>query len=211
MAMRAKILISTILLRCSTTPAYAKHIVSFEPFKFPFSQTPSQIAPDHPLYHQLSVDSVIEMPDKIGGFLMKITTKKEFDESLKAALAQANMLAPAGEQPKARLVVRWIGLNAPRKISGSSEATATIEYSLVRNDTGKEIFHREISTHAKTGGGDATMRLEGNARVALVTNLASILVCLDKGARGVAPTDCALTPKFSYQAPTMTFISVPRF
>ena len=90
-----------------------------------------------------------------------------------------------------------------RNVSANN-ATARLRYSLVRLDNGQRIFDREIRTSSYTRGGDAAKRLKENARLAIVTNIASGIVCLDKAAYGLAPEDCTLTPQFrlvSYRVP----------
>jgi hypothetical protein len=49
----------------------------------------------------------------------------------------------------------------------------------------------------------------GVGRVALMTNIASAMRCIDMAAYGQAPQDCALTPGFNYRAPTYKFLFVP--
>jgi hypothetical protein len=170
------------------------------PIGLPFApDSPKPLSPDHPLYRQVALDPVADMPSKVGSFLVPITSAKEMNEALRQALESANMLAPPGSQPKVRLAVRWAGLKAPAK-------------SLIRVDTGQELFRRDISTFSRSTGGDASDRLKGNARLALLTNLASAVVCLDKAAYMRAPADCALTPLATYQARRpATVIVVPRF
>ena len=144
------------------------------PIGLPFApDSPKPLAPDHPLYHQIALDPVADMPSKVGSFLVPITSAKEMNEALRDTLERANMLAPPGAQAKARLVVRWAGLNAPAKISFSSEATARLSYSLIKIENGQELFRRDIATVSRSTGGDASDRLKGNARLAILTNLAS--------------------------------------
>ena len=66
--------------------------------------------------------------------------------------------------------------------------------------SGEPMFEREISTYSKSTGGDGADRLKGNARLAIMTNLASAVLCLDKGAYQRAPADCALSPAATYRA-----------
>lgn len=175
--------------------------VPLQPLGLPFwPDSPKPLAPDHPLYRQLVLDPVADMPEKVGKFLISITSAKEMNEALRQTLDRANMLAPAGAPAKAHLVVRWVGLSAPQKISFSSEATAILSYTLIRSSTGEQMFHRDITTSSRSEGGQASDRLRGAARVALMTNLASAVVCLDKGALQRAPADCALQFGATYRA-----------
>jgi len=208
---RIPTLLAAIAAAASTSDALAKGF-PLNPIGLPFApDSPKPLAPDHPLYHQIALDQVADMPSKVGSFLVPITSAKEMNEALRDTLERANMLAPPGAQAKARLVVRWAGLNAPAKISFSSEATARLSYSLIKIENGQELFRRDIATVSRSTGGDASDRLKGNARLAILTNLASAVLCLDKAAYGQAPADCALTPQASYHARRpATVIFVPR-
>jgi hypothetical protein len=208
---RIPILITCLAASASTSPALGKAF-PLNPIGLPFApDSPKPLSPGHPLYHEVALDPVADMPNKVGSFLVPITSAREMNEALRQTLERANMLAPPGIQPKTRLVVRWGGLNAPSKVSFSSEATARLSYSLVRIANGEELFRRDISTVSRSTGGDASDRLKGNARLAILTNLASAVLCLDKAAYGQAPVDCALIPGASYHAQRpATVIFLPR-
>lgn len=205
-------MIACLAVSASPSAALAKAF-PLNPIGLPFApDSPKPLSPDHPLYRQVALDPVADMPSKVGSFLVPITSAKELNDALRQTLESANMLAPPGSQPKVRLVVRWAGLKAPAKISASSEATASLSYSLIRVDTGQELFRRDISTFSRSTGGDASDRLKGTARLAILTNLASAVVCLDKAAYMGAPADCALTPLATYQARRpATVVVVPRY
>lgn len=195
--------------------AGAAHATNFplQPVGLPFApDSPRPLSPDHPLYRQVALDPVADMPNKVGKFLIPITSAKELNEALRQTLDRANMLAPPGTAAKVHLQVRWIGLDAPQKISFSSEATARLSYTLVRAENGEQLFSRDISTSSQSRGGDASDRLKGNARLAIMTNLASAVVCLDKAAYQRAPADCTLTPQMTYRAakPHVTVVTVIR-
>jgi len=209
--MRRFLTLVACLAACASTSTLAKSF-PLNPMGLPFApESPRPLAPDHPLYRQVALDPVVDMPGKVGSFLVPITSAKEMNEALRDTLDRANMLAPPGAQAKARLVVRWAGLNAPAKISFSSEATATLSYSLIKVENGQELFRRDIVTASRSTGGDASDRLKGNARLAILTNLASAVLCLDKAAYGQAPANCALTPQATYHAQRpATVIFVPR-
>jgi hypothetical protein len=208
-----KILIVMCLAALATPgAAAAKSTVPLQPIGLPFApESPKPLSPDHPLFQRVALEPVADMPNKVGKFLVPITSATEMNEALRQTLERANMLAPPGVQPKARWVVRWRGLHAPSKISFSSEATATLSYTLFRLENGQELFRRDISTVSRSTGGDAADRLKGNARLAILTNLASAVLCLDKAAYGRAPADCALTAQASYRARRpSTVVFVPR-
>ena len=208
---RIPTLLAALAAAASTGAALAKSF-PLSPMGLPFApESPRPLAPDHPLYRQVALDPLVDMPGKVGSFLVPITNAREMNQALRDTLDRANMLAPPGAPAKARLVVRWAGLNAPAKISFSSEATATLSYSLVRVENGQELFRRDIVTVSRSTGGDASDRLKGNARLAILTNFASAVLCLDKAAYGQAPANCALTPQASYHAQRpATVIFVPR-
>lgn len=187
-------------------------VFPLQPVGLPFSpDSPRPLSPDHPLYRQVALDPVADMPQKVGKFLIPITSAKEMNEALRQTLDRANMLAPPGTRPKARLLVRWAGFDAPQRISFSSQATASLSYTLIRATNGERLFHRDITTVSRSTGGDASDRLKGNARLAILTNLASAIVCLDKGAYGRAPVDCALEPQMTYRAARPAVVTyIPR-
>ncbi len=194
--------LSFVGLLIGATPAAANPPFPLAPFGLPYSpEAPVPLPADHPLYRKVAIDPIVGMPEKVGAFLAPITKRVEMDEAIRETLDKANMLAPAGTPPKFRLSVRWVSFFAPQKISFSSEASAEIAYTLTRIDSGAQIFTRIIRTAATARGGDGTARLQGNARMALTTNLASAWVCMDKAAYGNAPADCALTALARFQAP----------
>jgi hypothetical protein len=208
---RIPTLLAALAAAASTSAALAKSF-PLNPLGLPFApESPKPLTPDHPLYRQVALDPVADMPNKVGSFLVPITNAKELNEALRDTLEHANMLAPPGAPAKARLVVRWAGLDAPARISFSSEATARLSYSLIKVENGHELFRRDIVTASRSTGGDASDRLKGNARLAILTNLASAVLCLDKAAYGQAPANCALTPQSTYHAQRpATVIFVPR-
>lgn len=207
-------LISIVAASLAIATAFPAQSKTFplQPIGLPFApDSPRPLTPDHPLYRQVALDPVIDMPGNVGKFLVPITSAKELNEALRETLDRANMLAPAGAQPKAKLVVRWVGLDAPQKIGFSSHATASLSYTLMRVPSGEQLFRRDIVTAASSNGGDASDRLRGTARLALLTNLASAVVCLDKAAYQRAPADCALTPGMGYRAQNpVTMTVIPR-
>jgi hypothetical protein len=206
--MKVTHIIAACIAVAAVDPAQAK-VVPLQPIGLPFSpDSPKPLSPDHPLYRQVALDPVADMPEKVGRFLIPITSAKEMNEALRQTLDHANMLAPPGTQPKARLLVRWVGLDAPQKISFSSEATASLSYTLIRVQNGEQLFRRDIRTVSRSTGGDASDRLKGNARLALLTNLASAIVCLDKAAYQRAPADCALQPQMVYRAPNPAVLTI---
>ena len=208
--MKVTHIIAACLAIATVAPAQAK-VVSLQPIGLPFGPDgPKPVTPDHPLYRQVALEPVADMPDKVGRFLVPITSAKEMNEALRQTLDHANMLAPPGAQPKARLLVRWGGLDAPQKISFSSEAAATLSYTLIRVQNSEQLFRRDIRTVSRSSGGDASDRLKGNARLAILTNLASAIVCLDKAAYQQAPADCALQPQMTYRAPNPTVVTFIR-
>jgi hypothetical protein len=144
---RIATLVAAVAAAASTSAALAKSF-PLNPMGLPFApESPSPLAPDHPLYRQVALDPLVDMPGKVGSFLVPITNAREMNEALRDTLDRANMLAPPGAPAKARLVVRWAGLNAPAKISFSSEATATLSYSLVRVENGR----REVGQDGQAG------------------------------------------------------------
>lgn len=196
-----------LAVSASTSAAFAKPF-PLQPIGLPFApESPQPLSPAHALYRQVALDPLADMPKQVGRFLIPITSAKEMNEALRQTLDRANMLAPPGTQPKVRLLVRWVGLDAPQKISFSSEATARLSYTLIRVQNGEQLFRRDITTVSRSTGGDASDRLKGNARLAILTNLASAILCLDKAAYQRAPADCALQPQMTYRAATPAVVT----
>lgn len=191
-------------LLCAPVAAAAGPAVSILPFEgniFFGPESPKPLAPDHPLYRRVVFDVVDNMPSRVGFPLAPITKASEFNRVVRRTLDSANMLAPSDEAAKVRLRVRWGSLHTPTKIGITSTATMTASYELRRIDNGQVLFARDIVTHGKARGGDGFQRAVGTARGALVANLASAILCLDKAAFGRAPADCALSPGGSFRAP----------
>ncbi|MEC3948356.1 hypothetical protein [Sphingobium sp. HWE2-09] len=188
--------------------------VPLSPMGLPFKPgAPKAVAPDHPLYHRIALDPVADMPGVVGASatagIMGAAKRSSFEKALRETLDKLNLLAPNETQAKVRLSPRWIGMDAPFKISFSSEATVRMGWRLTRIDNGQRIFDQEIATSAKSKGGSGSERATGVGRVALMTNIASAMRCIDLAAYGQAPQDCALTPDFTYKAPTYHFMFVP--
>ena len=197
--MRKILIMMCLATAAGNTPGNSA--VPLQPIGLPFApESPKPLAPDHPLFQRVALDPIVGMPNKVGKFLIPITSAKEMNQALRQTLDRANLLAPPGVQPKARLLVRWGDLDAPSKISFSSEATATLSYTLFRFENGQELFRREIRTSSRSTGGDAADRLKGTARLAILANLASAVFCLDRAAYMQAPIDCALKPQVAYRA-----------
>lgn len=213
--MRTLTILAVAAMTLVSSPVTAKPAFSLQPFDAPtFAlQGLRPLPANHPLYRRVRLEPIADMPAKVGGFLAPITNAQEMSEALRATLEGANMLAPDPATAKAQLSVRWVELDAPQNLSFSSKATASLDYSLVRIDNRQEIFRRSITTYARSQGGDGTKRFKGNARLAILSNLASAILCLDKAAFGQAPPDCALKPMISFRAPApriMIPIRVPR-
>lgn len=193
----------------AAAPVAAMAPVSLEPLGATFApESPAAVGADHPLYRGVSFEAVEDMPKRVGPFYAPITSAKEMNEAVRRTLDAAKLLAPAGAHPKATLKVRWVALDAPVKISFSSEATATLGYTLTAAD-GRLLLQRDIRTHTEAEGGVASERLRGNARLAIATNLASALVCLDRAGQGRDTGECTLTPTAEYRAPPPVIL-VPR-
>ena len=150
------------------------------------------VAADHPLRNRVAIEPVAGMPRRVGSWLHPITNPAEFDAALRQTFRDTAMLAEAGAAPRARLVVTWREIDAPVRIGAGSRATVLIGYELRRIDTGATIFQREIRTHSSSRGGDASERLKANARAAILANIASATLCLQRAAVASTPDDCAI-------------------
>jgi hypothetical protein len=175
------------------------------------TEGPRSLPSDHVLRGHVALEPIAGAPDKIGGFLLPITKAKELNEGLRLSLSRAGMLAEGERKPIFRLEAAWQSFDAPLKISASSRAETSIHYQLKRIDTGAVIFARTITTSSESKGGDAADRLQGVARLAILTNFASAIACIDKASYGQAPMDCALKPAMTYRARQPTVMQfVPR-
>jgi hypothetical protein len=188
--------------------------VPLSPIGLPFQPgAPKAVAADHPLYHRIALDPVADMPNVVGasatGGIMGAAKRSSFEKALRETLEKLNLLAPSESEAKVRLSPRWINMEAPFKISFSSRAIVRMGWSLKRIDNGQPLFDRDISTAAESKGGSGSERAIGVGRVALMTNIASAVRCIDLAAYGQAPQDCALTPDFTYKAPIYRFMWVP--
>jgi hypothetical protein len=193
----------------SAAPALASGDHSLEPLGRAFApESPVPLDANHPMYRGVAFDAIEGMPKRVGPFYAPITSTKEMNEAVRRTLDAANLLAPSGSQPKATLRMRWVAFDAPVRVSSGSEATATLSYTLTSAD-GRQLLDRDIRTHTEAEGGVASERLRGNARLALATNLASALVCLDRAGRGHDAGNCTLRPAVDYIAPAPV-IPIPR-
>ncbi|QDZ07707.1 hypothetical protein FPZ24_09565 [Sphingomonas panacisoli] len=190
------------------TPAAAKDAVGLSPIGLPFGPDgPRRLPTDHVLTGAIVLDGADALPQKMGS-----AKRDQFATALSETLAQLGMLATDPAKARFRLTPVWVGLDSPFKISFKNRATVHMSWRLTRIDTGQTIFARQIDTSAESSGGDASARVRGIERIALMTNIASVAACLDKAAYGKAPTNCALTPGFTYRAPSPPMvIFVPRF
>ena len=186
----------------ATAPATAKDDVPLSPIGLPFGPgTPHRVAAGHPLFGAITVAGVAALPDKLGP-----AKRDKFVAALTETLDRLGMLATDPAKARFRLTPAWIGLESPFHIGMTSKATARMGWRVDRIDSGKTIFAREIATFAESSGGSAYERKTGVERVALMSNIASAVGCIDKTSLGQPPADCALTPGFSYRAPNPPLI-----
>lgn len=203
MAMR---ILPVLLLALTTTPAVAgKEDIPLVIIGLPFSpETPTPVAPTHPLYHRIEVGEIGDLPSAVRTSALNIFAAAKgssVNEALRETLRRMNLLATESTGARTRLTVTWRGTDTPLRFMVSRNAArATLHYRLVRIDNGQQLFDREIVTSANGGGVDASMRDKGILRAAIAANFASAANCLDRAAFGTAPRDCALVPKFSVAA-----------
>jgi len=194
------IIISAVTI---TSPTFASG-VALSPFDgklrfVPYS--PHVVQRNHPLAEKISIEPVINMPDKIGLFMNSFVKSKEFDEALQSSITTAGMHVQQGDTAKFNLAVTWLSFESPFKISFSSHATVLIRYELSRVDTGAIIFRRDVSTSAAASGGNAADRQKGVARASIAANLAGGIWCLEEAAYGRAPDNCGTSAEGEFAAP----------
>lgn len=167
----------------------------------PFTpETPSPVAPAHPLYHRVEIGEIEDLPPTVGSSALNFIAaakRSSINAALRENFRRMNMLAPDAATARTRLLVSWGGSHTPFRIASRNVATVTLHYRLVRIDNGRPLFDRDITTSAEGGGVDAAMRDNGIVRAAIAANFASAANCLDHAAAGAVPGDCALVPGFS--------------
>ncbi len=183
--------------------------VSMVAIGLPFSpETPKPVGSAHPLFRDVEVGEIQALPTTVKSSSLNFIAaakRSSINAALRETLQRMNLLAPTAATARKRLEISWKGGRAPFHIGTSNTATVTLQYRLVRIDTGQLLFDRAITTSAKGGGVDASMRDNGVMRAAISANFASAANCLDHAAYGTAPHDCALTPLFS-----VSVVRVPR-
>lgn len=193
-------------------PAQARRPVSLLPFENDIRFSPDQphvLGAEHPLFRRILLEDVQNMPGRVGSIFAPVTGPGEYNEALRRTLASANMLASTSGDAKARLRVSWRQFDLPFHIGIGSSATVAINYELSRIDNGQVIFSRQILTRASARGGNAATRAQGTGRAAILANIASATLCLEKAAVGQAPEDCAVNPVGSFSAPIA--VAVPHY
>jgi hypothetical protein len=195
------LLASTLLVMIVAPTAATANDISMVAIGLPFApETPKPVAATHPLYHHVLIDEIEGLPSTIGSSrlnFIKAAKRSSVNAALRETFQRMNLLAPDDTAAHVRLVVRWGASRTPFKIGAHNVATTTLHYRLVRIDSGQLLFDRDITTSAEGAGADASMRDNGIVRAAVAANFASAANCLDHAAFGTAPSDCALTPKFS--------------
>ena len=195
-----------IVLGLAAAPAIAREDMPLSPVGLPFSPaTPRVVPTDHPLHGSIRLVGIDALPDKLGP-----VKRDAFAAAVTDTLKRLDMLAADTSKARFRLTPIWIGLDSPFRISATSRAASHLVWRLTRIDDGRTIFEREITTSVQSSGGSAPERKRGVERLSLMSNIASVALCLDKSAYGRAPADCALTPGFSYRAPSVPMITFLR-
>ena len=167
----------------------------------PFApETPTPVDASHPLFHDISVAEIEGLPATVKSSALNFIAaakRSSINAALGETLRRMNLLAESPATGRKRLIVTWKGDATPFHIGTTNSTAVTLHYRLVRVDSGRPLFEREITTRAKGGGADASMRDNGIVRAAIAVNFASAANCLDRAAFGTAPADCALEPAFS--------------
>lgn len=195
------VLAGTLAIVPSTVLAEATEDIPMVAIGLPFApERPAPVEPAHPLFHDVQVGEISGLPATVKSSALNwIAGAKR--SSINAALTETfrrmNLLADGTASGRKRLEVSWLGDRTPFHIGTRNTTAVTMRYRLVRVDSGQLLFDREITTTARGGGVDASMRDNGIVRAAIAANFASAANCLDRAAYGAAPADCALTPMFS--------------
>lgn len=167
----------------------------------PFApEAPVPVDAKHPLFHDVAVGEIEGLPATVKSSALNFIAaakRSSINAALVETFSRMNLLAASPAAGRKKLIVTWKGDRTPFHIGTSNSTTVTLHYRLVRVDSGQPLFDREITTEARGGGVDASMRDNGIVRAAIAANFASAANCLDRAAFGTAPADCALTPMFS--------------
>ena len=167
----------------------------------PFTpETPRPVAATHVLYQHVQVAEIEGLPATIKSSRLNFIAaakRSSVNAALRETFERMNLLATDGGVAHFRLTATWEGSETPFHIGSHNQATVTLRYRLVRADNARVLFDRRITTSAAGGGADASMRNNGIVRAAIAANFASASNCIDHAAYGTAPSECALTPKFS--------------
>lgn len=198
-----RILIFLMLALAGTSAASAQS-VSLRPFESRLGfvpQAPRAVDSQHPLFGRILLEDVQSMPRRVGSFLLPVTTSSEFNAAVRSTLASANMLARSASDARARLRVTWRQFDLPFRIGLSSRARVAVRYELSRIDNGQMIYSREIVTEAASRGGEASARARGTGRAAILTNIASMSICLEQAPFNPPSDACLVRPSGRFSAP----------
>lgn len=182
-------------------PAKSSNDISMVAIGLPFApEAPTPVGSSHPLFHDVTIGEIQGLPATVKSSALNFIAaakRSSINAALSETFRQMNLLAPAPAAGRKRLVVSWLGDKTPSHIGSGNTKSVTLHYRLERVDNGQTLFDREITTSARGGGVDASMRDNGIVRAAIAANFASAANCLDHAAFGTAPADCALTPQYS--------------
>ncbi|WP_288485362.1 hypothetical protein [uncultured Novosphingobium sp.] len=199
--MRFSVISTLAALLISQSPVWASTDIPMVAIGLPFEpETPEPVVVTHPLYQRIQVDEIEGLPTSVKSSALNFIAaakRSSVNKALKDSFGRMNILAPTADRARFQLHAQWVGSQTPFRIATRNAASVTMHYQLVRMDNGQVLFDRNITTSAKGGGVDASMRDNGIIRAAIAANFASAANCLDRAAYGTAPSDCALTPKFS--------------
>lgn len=175
--------------------------ISMVAIGLPFTpEEPTPVDASHPLFHDVAIGDIQGLPATVKSSSLNFIAaakRSSINAALRETFRRMNLLAPDPVAGRKRLVVTWRGDHTPFHIGTNNATSVTLHYRLERGDTGRNLFDREITTSARGGGANASMRDNGIVRAAIAANFASAANCLDRAAFGTAPADCALTPQFS--------------
>jgi hypothetical protein len=195
------ILLLLVLLGTSAANAQSVSIRPFESSLGFAPQAPRPVDAQHPLFGRILLEDVQGMPTRVGSFLMPITRASEFNAALRSTLASANMLARSPGEARARLRVTWRRFDLPFRIGLTSRASVAVRYELSRIDNGQLIYAREIVTEMRARGGAGDARARGTGRAAILANIASLTLCLERAPFEPPSDRCYARPTGRFAAP----------
>ena len=154
---------------------------------------PESVGPDYPLYKNVEVAPIENMPERITSYLSHIADREEYHRGLESALRDANLLSP--DRPSARFILRMtiVDLKIPFQIGSTQDSRARFRYVLTPiYATGPRLqLDRTYVVRVTASTRNANRAKTTSARIALLNSIRSATWCLANYGNGRFPGDCS--------------------